>query len=96
MKHTRRLFLRALGTGAVAIPMSILVRQGAVIAGDRPKLDPEEEAAKALGYVLESSNAKRCSDCQLYRGGAGSKWGRCAIFGAKLVNANGWCYSWSA
>jgi hypothetical protein len=72
-----------------------MTRQG--IASAAEKLDPEDPTAKALGYVHESPNAaKRCAECQLYKGSVTAKWGRCAIFSGKLVNARGWCQSWSA
>jgi hypothetical protein len=94
---TRRLFLCALGTGVVALPMSTMTYQGIALAAETPKLDSEDPAAKALGYVRESPNAaKRCAGCQLYKGSGTAKWGRCAIFSGKLVSARGWCQSWSA
>ena len=95
MKQSRRQFLGKMGYSAVAIPLSGLLYSGT--ASSAEKLDPEDNLAKALGYVHESpSSAKRCSNCQLFKGGSTAKWGKCSIFGSKLVNAKGWCSSWSA
>lgn len=95
MINTRRSFLRALGTGAICLPLSTLTQSGKGSADETPKLDPEDATAKALGYVHESPDAeKQCKNCQLYTGEADAEWGPCAIFPGKLVNAKGWCKSW--
>ena len=97
MTHSRRSFLRALGTGVVIIPLSAVGIQAQVAAADTPKLDPNDATAQALGYTHAAPNpSKSCSSCQLYKGSGTSKWGRCVIFSGKLVNAKGWCGSWSA
>jgi len=94
---TRRSFLCTFGTGAIAISLSSLTRQGIVLAGETPKLDLEDPTAKALEYVHDSPDpAKLCDGCQLYTGASGSEWGPCAIFPGKLVSAGGWCKSWFA
>jgi hypothetical protein len=93
--NTRRSFLYALGTGAIAIPLSTLTRRGTGFADETPKLDLEDPTAKALEYVHESPDAEKlCVGCQLYTGEAGAEWGPCAIFPGKLVAAKGWCKSW--
>ncbi len=77
-------------------------------AEEAQKLSESDSTAKAMGYVEDASRVdtakftKRagpdgatqfCKNCQLYSGGA-SGYGPCAIFGGKLVNAEGWCSSW--
>ena len=97
MANSRRLFLSALGSAVITIPIVSKSRLGTAAAAETPKLDLEDSLAKALGYVHEAPNAsKRCGVCQLYKGSASSKWGECVIFSGKLVNAGGWCSSWSA
>src|SRR5210317_534326 len=93
---SRRTFLCALGTGAMVLPLSNLTRQGVALAAESSKVDPESPAAKVLEYVHESPNPlRRCADCQLFKGSRTAKWGRCALLAGKLVNARGWCHSWS-
>ena len=97
MKTTRRHFLTTLGAGAIAIPLSSLALPGVAFAADTPKVDPEDQLAKALAYVHDSPySAKRCAQCQLYKGSGSAEWGECVIFPGKLVNSKGWCSSWSA
>lgn len=92
MPQSRRQFVRALGAAAVTVSFG-----GTVLADDKEKLDPEDPVAKSLDYTHQAANSsKRCKTCQLYRGRGNAEWGKCAIFGSKLVNANGWCASWSA
>jgi hypothetical protein len=96
--HTRRVFLLQLiaGTGAVASAGGAQAQQ---------KLDPKSPQATALGYVEDTahadakkfpkhSNDQKCSGCQFYSGAGSAKDGPCAVFGGKLVAANGWCSSW--
>lgn len=95
MTRSRRSFLYALGTGVIALPLSTLTRDAAVLAAEQLSLD--DPTAKALQYVHDSPDpAKLCSGCQLYTGGADGKWGPCAIFPGKVVSADGWCVSWTA
>ncbi len=97
MTRTRRSFLCTLGTGAIAISLSTLTRQGIALAAETPQLGLEDPTAKALEYVHESPDAAQlCSGCQLYTGSADAEWGPCAIFPGKLVSARGWCKSWIA
>jgi hypothetical protein len=97
VNKTRRTLLYALGTGAIAVPLSTLTRQGMAFAAETPKLDPEEPSAKNLGYVHQSSDpARRCSGCQFYTGVTDAEWGPCVIFPDKVVSTNGVCNSWFA
>ena len=97
MTTSRRLFLSALGSAVITIPVVSISRLGTASAADIPKLELEDPLAQALGYVHQAPNSsKTCAVCQLYKGSASAKWGKCAIFSGKLVNAKGWCASWSA
>jgi hypothetical protein len=97
MTKSRRSFLCAMGAGAVALPLSTLTRDAALLAAEPPKLSLDNPTAKALQYVHESPDAaKLCSGCQLYTGSADAEWGPCAIFPGTVVAAGGWCVSWSA
>ena len=97
MTQSRRSFLRKLAAQAIAIPFGTFGYQALVSAAETPRLDPNDSAATALGYTHTAPNAsKSCGGCQLFKGSATAQWGRCAVFPGKLVNANGWCYSWSA
>jgi len=94
----RRVFLLQVLAGAGAV---------AAVGGThaQQKVDPKDPQAAALGYVDDTSTAdskkfpkhtsdQKCNGCQLYSGPADSKQGPCAVFGGKLVAANGWCNSW--
>lgn len=97
MTRSRRSFLCAMGAGAIALPLSTLIRDAALLAAELPKLSLDNPTAKALQYVHESPDAaKLCSGCQLYAGSADADWGPCAIFPGSVVAAGGWCVSWSA
>ena len=99
MHTNRRVFLLQViaGTGAVAAAGGTQAQQ---------KVDPKDPQASALGYVDATTkadsqkfpnhtDAQKCDGCQLYSGAASSREGPCAVFGGKLVAANGWCNSWT-
>ena len=65
------------------------------------RLDEKDPQAVALGYLHDATKVDKakqpkwaagqlCSNCQLWQGGA-NPWGGCPLFGAKQVNAKGWC-----
>jgi hypothetical protein len=94
----RRIFLLHIvaGAGAVAAVDSAQAQQ---------KVDPKDPQAAALGYVDDTTKADKkkfpkhtndqlCKGCQFYTAPTAPKEGPCAIFGGKLVAANGWCNSW--
>ena len=98
MTTNRRVFLLQVIAGGSAIA-------AAGGAQAQQKLDPKDPQATALGYVEDTTkadskkfpkhtNAQKCAVCQFYSGAAGAKDGPCAVFGGKLVSANGWCNSW--
>jgi hypothetical protein len=97
MATNRRVFL-----------LQVIAGTSAVAAGSaqaQQKIDPKDPQAAALGYVDDTtmadakkfpkhSNDQKCNGCQLYSAPANTKEGPCAVFGGKLVAANGWCNSW--
>ncbi len=99
MHSNRRVFL-----------LQVIAGSGAVVAAGgaraQQKLDPKDPQATALGYVDDTTQAdgqkfprhandQKCAGCQLYSGAASTREGPCAVFGGKLVAANGWCNSWT-
>ncbi len=94
MNKTRRRFVNALATSAVAFPFSELASLRLAQAADLPQLNPEDPTAKSLMYTHQSADAnKLCSGCQFYTGVADAEWGACVIFPDKLVSAGGVCNS---
>lgn len=98
MNSNRRVFLLHViaGSGAVALASGAQAQQ---------KVSPSDPQAAALGYVDDTTKAdqkkfpkhtndQKCAGCQFYTAAANSKEGPCAVFGGKLVAANGWCNSW--
>jgi outer membrane biosynthesis protein TonB len=75
-------------------------------SGEMPRVDLNDPTAQALGYKHDAANvdaskypdrdpAHRCANCILYQGAPGDEWGGCSLFPGKLVNANGWCSSYT-
>jgi hypothetical protein len=69
-------------------------------------LDPNDPAAKSLGYVSDSSKVdasanpthkpdQTCSSCAQFQGKPGEHQGGCNIFPGKSVAAGGWCKVWA-
>jgi hypothetical protein len=74
--------------------------------GELPPVELDDPTAQALGYKHDADNvdaqrypdrdpAHRCSNCILYTGDAGDQWGPCSLFPGRVVNANGWCSSYT-
>lgn len=67
-----------------------------------PHLTIADPTAKAMDYVEDATTSKNklykpesaCANCQLYSGGTAG-YGDCQIFPGKLVNARGWCTSYT-
>jgi hypothetical protein len=69
-------------------------------------LDPNDAAAKSLGYVGDASKVdasanptykpdQKCSSCAQFQGKPGEQQGGCNIFPGKSVSAGGWCKVWA-
>ncbi|MEM1263860.1 MAG: high-potential iron-sulfur protein [Pseudomonadota bacterium] len=75
----------------------------AVSGNSLPQLTEDDAQAVALGYQHDASTVsndryeagQQCQNCVLYTGGD-QAWGPCSIFPGKLVNANGWCSTYTA
>jgi hypothetical protein len=86
-------------------------KPAAAAAGPELKLVPEtDETAKALKYVPDATKATRvdkmgvagkdqnCKNCQFYTKAGevkGQEVGKCLMLPAGMVNATGWCMSWT-
>ena len=75
-------------------------------AGALVPLDPNDPAAKSLGYSSDSSKVdaaayathkadQTCTNCVQYQGKAGDAAGGCGVFPGKSVAAKGWCKVWA-
>lgn len=98
---SRRLFLETLVLGTSAAWMRI------ARAGSLQKLDVNDPAARALGYVDNAAevDAKKyssyvkgsnCDNCLQLQGTAGDNYRPCGLFPGKLVAVSGWCSGWAA
>jgi High potential iron-sulfur protein len=100
----RRVFLARLAA-ALALPFLGLP---SARADDPPRLDPNDPAAKTIGYTEDASklDAKkeplfkpnsRCLNCTFYQTAqAKGEYAPCTIFAGRQVVGNGWCRAWSA
>jgi hypothetical protein len=101
-QHTisRRLFLEtlALSAGGSFAPLARAAPQ---------KLDVNDPAARALGYVENAAQVdgkkypayakgSNCDNCLQLQGKAGDNYRPCGLFTGKLVSVSGWCSGWTA
>ncbi|HEX7130224.1 MAG TPA: high-potential iron-sulfur protein [Rhodanobacteraceae bacterium] len=99
--QARRQFLKTAVTAAAAVATGSALRQ-LHAAESEPHLTDADPTAKAMDYVEDATTSKNalykpgsvCANCQLYTGGA-SGYGNCQLFPGKLVNAKGWCTSYT-
>jgi High potential iron-sulfur protein len=100
---SRRALVRtlALGAAAAALPPR------ALLGAEPPKLDVNDPAAVALGYVENASQVDRaknpryvpgsnCDNCLQLQGKPGNNYRPCSLFPGKLVAVSGWCSGWAA
>lgn len=92
---------------SAALSMVGLLRPDKARAADMPHVTPDDPTAKALHYTDDATTADRpdkmgvpgkdqhCGTCQFLQGTEGDQWRPCQLFPGKLVNANGWCMSWT-
>ncbi len=91
---SRRTFLSLVPVASLGV--STLAR------ADATPVDPNDAAAKQLGFTLDATKADKtkfpkyaagqdCGSCVLYQGAAGSASGPCPIFQNKIVPSKGWC-----
>ena len=92
---TRRRLAQSALSVAVCAPVARLMLGAATLAAV-PALDPNDPAAKALGYVVDSIKpGSTCGNCVQFQGHAGDVMGPCTIFPGKPVHASGWCLGWA-
>jgi hypothetical protein len=100
--ETRRQFLKTVVVVAAAVATGGALRQLHAADSSEPHLTDADPTAKAMDYVEDATTSKNalykpgsiCANCQLYTGPA-SGYGNCQLFPGKLVNANGWCTSYT-
>jgi hypothetical protein len=74
-------------------------------AADLTPLDPNDPAAKALGFVTDASKVdaaanptfkpeQHCAACAQYQGAPTDATAACTIFAGHSVPAGGWCKAW--
>ncbi|WP_163558564.1 high-potential iron-sulfur protein [Halomonas sp. NO4] len=96
----RRDFLRQglLGLAALPLGAGLLTRRG--LAQELPRLDPASEAARALNYVENASDAsdhpaysagETCRNCLFFEADSQG----CQLFPQNRVAPGGWCQSWA-
>jgi hypothetical protein len=98
--QTRRKFIQIVPVAGA----TVLVGREA-FAQAPARLDEKDPQAVALGYLHDATKVdkakqpkwaagQQCNNCQLYQGKPADAWGGCPLFGAKQVNAKGWCNAW--
>ena len=99
LNHRRIFLLQAAACGSVLAGANLAHAQAV-------KLDEKDPQAVGLGYLHDTTKVdakkypkhtaeQKCSNCALFQAKAGDPWGGCPLFGAKQVNANGWCTAWA-
>lgn len=100
---TRRHFSLGSLAAGLAAALSSPPSRGASAS---PAVDPNDPAAKALGFVTDAKKvdaaanptfkaAQTCASCAQYQGKATDASAPCNIFGGKAVPAGGWCKVWA-
>ena len=104
-KLGRRGFLARLAAASLALPFLGLP---SARADDPPRLDPNDPAAKTIGYTEDVSTVdakkeplfkpnSRCSNCTFFQTAqAKGENAPCTIFAGRIVVGKGWCRAWSA
>ena len=75
-------------------------------AAEPHRLDESDPQAQAQGYQSDASKVdaahfpeykpgQTCANCSLYTASGNDALGNCALFGAKLVAAGGWCKAYT-
>lgn len=92
---TRRTLMKTGLIAGVLVPVAGLCVSSEASASPAA-LDPSDPAAKALGYVTQSTKPdQKCGTCSQFQGKAGDAQGPCTIFQGKTVASTGWCQSWT-
>jgi hypothetical protein len=102
---SRRDLMKRGALATALVPVLALIGNDAR-AADLAPLDPNDGAAKSLGFVADASkvdasanptfkSGQRCATCVLYQGKPTDARGACSIFSGRSVPAEGWCRVWS-
>ena len=104
-KMSRRSFLARLGVASLTLPF---LRALSARADDPPRLNPNDPAAKTIGYTVDASTVdakkeplfkpnSRCANCTFFQTAqAKGENAPCTIFANQMVVGKGWCRAWSA
>lgn len=103
MNTTRREALQRL---ALSLCCSAALPWRGAVAAEPTRLDVNDPAAKALGYVENAaqvdikkypgySPGSNCENCLQLQGSAGNNYRPCSLFPGKLVSVSGWCKGWT-
>ena len=104
-KLSRRVLLKTGVAFGFAQPLAVLWPSGAMAAA--APLDPNDPAAKALGFINDASKvdtsanpnfkpAQKCATCVQYQGKSSDPSAACNLFPGKSVPGSGWCKVWAA
>ena len=100
----RHLMWGALSAGALVPAAALIGKESA--AAELTPIDPNDAAAKALGFIADASKVdasangtfkagQHCGACAQFQGKAGDPRGGCIIFAGRSVPADGWCQAWT-
>ncbi len=100
---------RVLKQGALglawAAAVGAIARTAQAQGQEKPqKVDSGSQLAMALHYTTDATTAPAtlrmpnsfCHNCRFFQGQETTGYAPCQVFSGKLVDAKGWCSSWSA
>ena len=107
---SRRAIVKILGLAAgtsLSAPLSAIFTAVPARGAEAPRLDVNDPAAVAQGYVEHAADVdareypvfvsgSSCENCLLLQGSAGNNYRPCSLFPGKLVSVSGWCKGWTA
>lgn len=105
VNNNRRRFLGSMAVALASVPLVSTINSARALAAE-PHLSESDATASALHYHQNAAKAPRtdkantpakdqfCHNCMFVKSTTG-EWRPCQIFPGKLVNANGWCGSWT-
>lgn len=106
VNNNRRRFIGGMAAALASVPLLTTINSAKALAAGLPHLTESDPTAAALHYHQNAAKAPRkskpnmpadkqfCHNCMFVKANKG-EWRPCQIFPGKLVNANGWCASWT-